>query len=107
MRLAAGAAVAMHDRSGTGVDFVRHPSPPGGSSEHGGSPKVPLYQPSLRAERSNPTFHLRRDGLLRCARNDADRSERTMTTKKPDAIIASGFVIGHPTSAYLRLSIGT
>jgi hypothetical protein len=30
-----------------------------------------------------------------------------MTTKKPDAIIASGFVIGHPTSAYLRLSIGT
>src|SRR3954469_3709071 len=107
MRLAAGAAVAMHDRSGIGSDFVGHASAQAGSSEHGDSLNVPLYQPSLRAQRSNLPFHLRRDGLLRCARKDADRSERTMTTKKPDAIIASGFVIGHPTSAYLRLSIGT
>jgi hypothetical protein len=30
-----------------------------------------------------------------------------MTTKKPDAIIASGFVISHAAKAYLRLSIGT
>ena len=33
-----------------------------------------LYRPSLRAQRSNPTFFLLRDGLLRYARNDADRA---------------------------------
>ena len=31
---------------------------------------------SLRAQRSNPPRRLPRDGLLRCARNDADRSGR-------------------------------
>ena len=32
--------------------------------------------PSLRAQRSNPPLCLRRYGLLRCARNDADRPRR-------------------------------
>src|SRR3954462_671576 len=35
MRLAAGAAVAMNDRSGFGVDFVRHASAQAVSSKHG------------------------------------------------------------------------
>ena len=34
-----------------------------------------LVQRSLRAQRSNPPLHLRRYGLLRCARNDVVRPE--------------------------------
>src|SRR6185295_12578531 len=37
MRLAAGAAVAMNDRSGIGIDFVRHASAQAVSSKHGAS----------------------------------------------------------------------
>jgi len=32
-----------------------------------------VYPPSLRAQRSNPLLRKHQDGLLRCARNDADR----------------------------------
>src|SRR5215207_4481956 len=34
-------------------------------------------KPSLRAQRSNPRLHLRRYGLLRCARNDVERPRHT------------------------------
>jgi hypothetical protein len=37
MRLAAGAAMAMNDRPGIGIDFVRHASAQAVSSQHGGS----------------------------------------------------------------------
>jgi hypothetical protein len=36
-----------------------------------------LHPPSLRAQRSNPCFLLRRCGLLRFARNDGERARRT------------------------------
>jgi len=36
-----------------------------------------LYSPSLRAKRSNPKRGARRRGLLRFARNDADKPRRT------------------------------
>jgi hypothetical protein len=37
-----------------------------------------LSLPSLRAQRSNPRLASGIDGLLRCARNDADRAASTM-----------------------------
>src|SRR6185295_14751615 len=40
MRLAAGAAVAMNDRSGIGIDFVRHASAQAVSSKHGVSYQI-------------------------------------------------------------------
>src|SRR5262245_37907367 len=82
MSLAAGLAVAMHDRAGIGIRFVRHASAQAASSQHDGSNKVWFID--CHCERSEAIQLCRPgiDGLLRCARNDGAKPERIIENEK-------------------------